>query len=223
MSRPRTRSSLARYVDPQARATARMAVAHARAVERKTLSDRYASDERRVAASVETATAWAVAEDALREAGLRAHVAAGQKNWYLRMAGLPYVEGRARLAPCKVSRNALRRLLSNACHRRAEGEEHLERDLRQLASAIDRACANRVTMTPLAVLELANHLLRGHDVEHLRGHGERTRAVIDLAYVNMGDPYVETLIFMSRPKRRFYVSDWASILETFERRNGRIP
>ena len=55
----------------------------------------------------------------------------------------------------------------------------------------------------------------------LDGHGVEDLPTVDgsetIAYVNMGDPYVPTVLY-DYEKNRFYVTDWGAIVEGDEDR-----
>lgn len=61
---------------------------------------------------------------------------------------------------------------------------------------------------PVKTLERINAIIGGHGVEYIpRGHNARSPAI---DYVNMGDPYADTVMFVSG---RFTVGCWGDIVE----------
>ncbi len=57
-------------------------------------------------------------------------------------------------------------------------------------------------------LSMANEVMRGYGVEHVQGKGTYRTASFD--YVNMGDPYVATLVYHHG---RYKVCCWGDIVE----------
>ena len=67
-------------------------------------------------------------------------------------------------------------------------------------------------------LEEINTVLEGHGVEPMRGTDwNRHYGDINALYVNMGDSYICTVLY-DTTKEKFYVTDWASFVETDEAR-----
>ncbi len=61
---------------------------------------------------------------------------------------------------------------------------------------------------PVKTLERINAIIDGHGVEHIqRGHNARSPAI---DYVNAGDPYDNTVMFVSG---RFIIGCWGDIVE----------
>lgn len=72
---------------------------------------------------------------------------------------------------------------------------------------------------PLNFMERANDVLGGFGVERLRSSDGRAKAY----FVNMGDPYDTTLMFIRSPGRdRFVVGSWGDWLEALENRGIRF-
>jgi hypothetical protein len=124
-----------------------------------------------------------------------------------------------RQAPCKPNAKALAALF----------KEHYEgdnprRDLHLLKRAIVQACEpGAAPQRAEQAMTVANHLLEGYGVEAIRrGDGTPTsrfwRETIAI-YVNMGDPYVTTLIYETYSKR-FRVAVWGNLLPTWARHFG---
>ena len=71
------------------------------------------------------------------------------------------------------------------------------------------------------VLERANELLEGHGVEALRdeegGWVDSYYGDISFLYVNMGDPYIQTIGYDTE-KSEFVVAGWGDWLEEYEQR-----
>jgi hypothetical protein len=58
-----------------------------------------------------------------------------------------------------------------------------------------------------------NYLIRGHGVEGIRGRDMNPYWMdTNLAYVNMGDPYVATILF-DVSNEQWHCADWGSIVE----------
>lgn len=72
-----------------------------------------------------------------------------------------------------------------------------------------RQCYNRPRKFEL-ILEALNELLEGHGVEALEENDE-----IIAHYINMGDPYVATIIYDGD----YHIADWGSYLEAWEAEN----
>lgn len=62
-------------------------------------------------------------------------------------------------------------------------------------------------------LDAVDVLLDGHGIEHLSS----VDGSDPIAYVNMGDPYIPTVLY-DYEKNRFYVTDWGAIVEGDEDR-----
>lgn len=72
---------------------------------------------------------------------------------------------------------------------------------------------------PLNFMERANDILGGNGVERLRSSDGRGKAY----YVNMGDTYDTTLLFIRSPGRdRFAVGSWGDWVESLENRGIRF-
>lgn len=71
------------------------------------------------------------------------------------------------------------------------------------------------------VLDLTNKLLPGHGVEAIRGNYQVDRYYYDIValYVNMGDPYIPTLLY-DTDRGKFYVTGYGDWVEKNEKRYG---
>ena len=66
-----------------------------------------------------------------------------------------------------------------------------------------------------AAMELANEMLQGHGVECIWGYADPNsfREAPDIEYVNMGDPYVPTVIYDRVTGRFLWGECWGNIVE----------
>jgi len=71
---------------------------------------------------------------------------------------------------------------------------------------------------PEAFMKEADRVLGGYGVECFRSRNGRAAA----CYVNMGDPYVTTLMHITAPTERFLVTQWGDWLEAQEGRGNRF-
>lgn len=120
-----------------------------------------------------------------------------------------------RKAPCLPNRKNLSQLVSDP------------NDQRRLLSALREACEHRRGRFPIKVdhaLDLANEITGGYGIESLRAPNEQFGTYyFDIAalYVNQGDPYVATLIYVV-PTDRFYITGWGDIATMLERKYGEL-
>lgn len=64
-----------------------------------------------------------------------------------------------------------------------------------------------------AAMELANEMLQGHGVECIWGYADGFREAPDIEYVNLGDPYIPTVIYDRVAKRFLWGECWGNIVE----------
>jgi len=92
----------------------------------------------------------------------------------------------------------------------AEAIRHDDRvTLEGLAEAFQKAINLHTDLAADETMQLANNRLMGHGVETING-GEHREAVA--YYVNMGDPYVSTVIY-DIPANKFYVTTYGDWVE----------
>lgn len=97
---------------------------------------------------------------------------------------------------------------------------HLGRWLTQpQARQLKRAMSGAETQDEVdAVLDLANVLLSAHGVEAIRADAQVDRYYYDIValYVNMGDPYVPTVLYDTE-REKFEAASWGDWLEAQQR------
>lgn len=122
---------------------------------------------------------------------------------------------------CMPSRPALAALLTQASRTHRWGAEYdVRRVLRQLWDALRLACKANTLDTHEHAMELANEAIGGHGVESL-DVPTRRGGTPSAQYVNVGDPYIATLIW-DRQDNRYRIGGWADVVERWERRWGRV-
>lgn len=104
---------------------------------------------------------------------------------------------------------------------------HEGRDVNLYARTFAHLLADAEKGPPVKVeqaMREANVLLKGHGVEAIRDekHNRWFWGESRLLYVNMGDPYVATLLY-DIEAQKFLISGWADWLEAYEREHGALP
>ena len=67
------------------------------------------------------------------------------------------------------------------------------------------------------MLSAVNDILDGHGIEYLESINRRAKAY----YVNMGDPYITTIL-LDLPRNRIWTTGWGNYVESEERQHNRF-
>lgn len=62
------------------------------------------------------------------------------------------------------------------------------------------------------VMDFVDALISGHGVEYIRHKKDTMRQAFGITYVNMGDPYIPTLMFV-HALGTFHVGSWGTFIE----------
>lgn len=151
-------------------------------------------------------------------AALKRDAAARNLKDAIRRVRMRHVPIRER--PCMPSREALLELLDRASHhhRWGPGDYPVRTILRELWSRLRTACRVNSWAAHESAMGFASEVLGGYGVERvdvatLRG------GTPSFEYVNLGDPYVSTLIW-DLHDNRYRVAGWGDLVERWERRWG---
>lgn len=133
------------------------------------------------------------------------------------------------MVPSKKSLECLRGVAEKSRYAGIDGsaDEILQciRFAMQWADSVHPAFGYRQHRVEQALAEI-DRLLDTHGVECINDTGGNYACRMDgsdilLEYINMGDPYVATIVYDTRTET-FRVMCWGDWLETYERRHGRI-